>query len=132
MEDCTKKGDEDKDGLADCEDLEDCGQDPLCAEKICNNELGDDNDGTLDCDDPDCEFAQNCIKVENENNDNTKTGCSQFGNSKTFPWVFFVFLALFAFGRYISILSLNSPVTFNSFILTDMTLPALSCSMNSL
>ncbi len=50
VEDCGASGDEDGDGLADCEDP-DCVD--LCMED-CGNELDDDGDGLTDCEDPEC------------------------------------------------------------------------------
>ena len=50
VEDCGSEGDEDGDGLADCEDP-DCAD--VCVED-CESEGDEDQDGLADCDDPDC------------------------------------------------------------------------------
>ena len=63
VEGCESAGDEDGDGLADCED-------PDCVEQCmedCGNELDDDGDGLIDCQDEEChgdEACQGLYRVE--------------------------------------------------------------------
>lgn len=49
---CLTPGDEDGDGLADCEDA-DCYSSPVCTE-ICSGGIDEDSDGLVDCMDDDC------------------------------------------------------------------------------
>ncbi len=58
VEDCDLEGDEDQDGLADCED-EDCAE--VCVED-CELEGDEDRDGLADCDDDDC--AEFCVETD--------------------------------------------------------------------
>lgn len=51
-EDCASGGDEDGDGLADCEDG-DCAAHPSCVE-VCTGGVDEDNDGATDCLDDEC------------------------------------------------------------------------------
>lgn len=53
VEDCAAVGDEEHDGLADCEDDE-CARAAGCAELACSDDQDDDADGDVDCADPDC------------------------------------------------------------------------------
>jgi hypothetical protein len=55
-ENCRAVGDEDRDGLADCEDA-DCA--PVCVED-CDDRRDNDMDGTLDCADVDCGVDLRC------------------------------------------------------------------------
>ncbi len=63
VEDCESAGDEDDNGLADCEDPE-CADATACAtpdtEVDCANEADDDEDGDIDCDDEDCDGDDAC------------------------------------------------------------------------
>ena len=52
-EDCKVPGDEDHNGLADCEDPA-CFHDEACVELACSDGLDNDGDGWADCDDDDC------------------------------------------------------------------------------
>ncbi len=52
-EDCDAAGDEDGNGLADCEDSQ-CMEHELCTEQACAGGDDEDLDGLIDCDDPDC------------------------------------------------------------------------------
>ena len=58
-EDCTDGIDNDGDGLIDCDDSVDCGDDPACTEpppdsEICDDGVDNDGDGQIDCNDSDC------------------------------------------------------------------------------
>lgn len=60
---CSVEGDEDGNGLADCEDPR-CATSHLCVEDApedCGNEEDDDGDGDIDCDDADCGFDPGCL-----------------------------------------------------------------------
>jgi hypothetical protein len=60
---CSVEGDEDGNGLADCDDPH-CATSHLCIEDApedCGNEEDDDADGDIDCDDADCGFDPGCI-----------------------------------------------------------------------
>ena len=62
-ESCSVEGDEDGNGLADCDDPH-CATSHLCIEDApedCGNEEDDDEDGDVDCDDPDCGFDPGCL-----------------------------------------------------------------------
>ena len=62
VEDCASPGDEDGDGLADCDDP-DCVGDPACpppAVEDCATAGDEDGDGLADCDDPDCANEPQC------------------------------------------------------------------------
>ena len=62
-ESCSVEGDEDGNGLADCEDPH-CANSHLCVEDApedCGNEEDDDGDGAVDCDDSDCGFDPGCL-----------------------------------------------------------------------
>ena len=53
-EDCTDGIDNDGDGLIDCDDSDDCGDDPACTEppsdpEICDDGIDNDGDGLTDC-----------------------------------------------------------------------------------
>ncbi len=68
VEDCESEGDEDGDGLADCDDP-DCAD--VCVED-CESEGDEDQDGLADCEDPDC--ADICIEDCDDGIDNDGDG----------------------------------------------------------
>ena len=68
IEDCDSEGDEDGDGLADCEDP-DCAD--VCIED-CESKGDEDQDGLADCEDPDC--ADVCIEDCDDGIDNDGDG----------------------------------------------------------
>ena len=68
VEDCESEGDEDLDGLADCDDP-DCVD--VCVED-CESEGDEDRDGLADCADPDC--ADVCIEDCDDGIDNDGDG----------------------------------------------------------
>ncbi len=67
-EDCDTEGDEDGDGLADCEDP-DCAD--VCVED-CETEGDEDQDGLADCEDPDC--VDVCVEDCDDGIDNDGDG----------------------------------------------------------
>ena len=67
-EDCDLEGDEDLDGLADCED-DDCAE--VCVED-CDEEGDEDRDGLADCEDDDC--ADVCVEDCEEEGDEDRDG----------------------------------------------------------
>lgn len=63
---CFSLGDDDGDGLTDCDDP-DCEGDPFCVDtgdEICNNFEDDDGDEFFDCEDPDCAVFPLCIDTD--------------------------------------------------------------------
>jgi hypothetical protein len=58
-EDCDVEGDEDENGLADCDDPA-CEDLPECAEEDCDVEGDEDGNGLADCEDPACEDLPEC------------------------------------------------------------------------
>jgi hypothetical protein len=59
---CTDGIDDDRDGSADCADV-DCLAEELCHEPICDDGLDNDGDGSVDCGDFDCVFIEPCSET---------------------------------------------------------------------
>jgi cysteine-rich repeat protein len=79
-EDCTLgSGDEDGDGLADCQDS-DCAAIPQCAPENCTNGIDDNGNGAIDCQESSCSTTLQCLPeiLCSDNIDNNldgKTDC---------------------------------------------------------
>lgn len=80
-EDCATEGDEDGDGLADCEDS-DCATYATCYESDCGDQLDQDADGLVDCWDEDCAEASECEAegVCDDGVDNDADGANDCGD----------------------------------------------------
>lgn len=69
---CTGGVDDDRDGVADCEDS-DCSDQPGCIESNCADAMDDDDDGDVDCFDFDCQLdaacAENCTNGIDDDTD---------------------------------------------------------------
>jgi hypothetical protein len=57
---CANGTDDDNDTDIDCDDVADCGSDPVCIPEVCDNTTDDDGDGNIDCEDSDCDGFAAC------------------------------------------------------------------------